>query len=231
MDLKEKVLDYKDEVVKEIQNAVRVRSVKEAPLPGMPFGEGPAKALDHFMDLAKKLGFKAEKFDNYAMHIDMGEGEETLGILAHVDVVPEGDNWTYPPYSGTIADGKIFGRGTLDDKGPAIISLFAMKAIADSGIKLNGLKVDGGAAANNFLMEFQADILGESVKRPTVLETTALGAAYLAGLAVGFWENKNEIKQKWVLDKEFSPNMSKEERDKKYAGWLKAVERTKKWEE
>ena len=137
MDLKEKVLDYKDEVVKEIQNAVRVRSVKEAPLPGMPFGEGPAKALDHFMDLDKKLGFKAEKFDNYAMHIDMGEGKETLGILAHVDVVPEGDNWTYPPYSGTIADGKIFGRGTLDDKGPAIISLFAMKAIADSGIKLN----------------------------------------------------------------------------------------------
>ena len=89
------------------------------------------------MNLAKKLGFKAEKFDNYAMHIDMGEGKETLGILAHVDVVPEGDNWTYPPYSGTIADGKIYGRGTLDDKGPAIISLFAMKAIADSGIKLN----------------------------------------------------------------------------------------------
>ena len=137
MDLKEKVLDYKDEVVKEIQSAVRVKSVKEAPLSGMPFGEGPAKALAHFMDLAKKLGFKAENFDNYAMHIDMGEGEETLGILAHVDVVPEGDNWTYPPYSGTIADGKIFGRGTLDDKGPAIISLFAMKAIADSGVKLN----------------------------------------------------------------------------------------------
>ena len=137
MDLKEKVLEYKDEVVKEIQNAVRVKSVKEAPLPGMPFGEGPAKALDHFMNLAKKLGFKAENFDNYAIHIDMGEGKETLGILAHVDVVPEGDNWTYPPYSGTIADGKIYGRGTLDDKGPAIISLFAMKAIADSGIKLN----------------------------------------------------------------------------------------------
>jgi len=101
----------------------------------------------------------------------------------------------------------------------------------DSGIKLNGLKVDGGAAANNFLIEFQADILGEVVKRPTVLETTALGAAYLAGLATGFWENKEEIKQKWVLDKEFSPNMSQEERDKKYAGWLKAVERSKNWED
>ena len=137
MDLKEKVLGYKDEVVREIQNAVRVRSVKEPALPGMPFGEGPAKALDHFMELGKKLGFKVEKFDNYAMHIDMGDGDETLGILAHVDVVPEGDNWVHPPYGGVIEDGKIFGRGTLDDKGPAIISLYAMKAIADSGIKLN----------------------------------------------------------------------------------------------
>ncbi|MBQ3437042.1 MAG: Sapep family Mn(2+)-dependent dipeptidase, partial [Fusobacterium sp.] len=137
MDLREKVLDYKEEVVKEIQNSIRVKSVKEAPLPGMPFGEGPAKALDHFMDLAAKLGFKAEKFDNYAMHIDMGEGEETLGILAHVDVVPEGDNWEFPPYGGVISDGKIYGRGTLDDKGPAIIALYAMKAINDAGIKLN----------------------------------------------------------------------------------------------
>ena len=137
MTLQERVLSYKDEVVREIQNAVRVRSVKEAALPGMPFGEGPAKALDHFMDLAEKLGFKAEKFDNYAMHIDMGDGEETLGILAHVDVVPEGNNWTYPPYGAEIHDGKIYGRGTLDDKGPAIISLYAMKALKDSGIKLN----------------------------------------------------------------------------------------------
>lgn len=137
MNLKEKVLEYKDEVVKEISEAVKVKSVKEPALPGMPFGEGPAKALDYFMGLAARLGFKAEKFDNYAMHIDMGEGEETLGILAHVDVVPEGDNWQYPPYGGVIADGKIYGRGTLDDKGPAIIALFAMKAIKDAGIKLN----------------------------------------------------------------------------------------------
>lgn len=137
MNLQDRVLNYKDEVVREIQNSVRVRSVKEAPLPGMPFGEGPAKALDHFVALAEKLGFKAEKFDNYAMHIDMGEGEETLGILAHVDVVPEGDNWTYPPYAAEIHDGKIFGRGTLDDKGPAIIALYAMKCLKDAGVPLS----------------------------------------------------------------------------------------------
>ncbi len=101
----------------------------------------------------------------------------------------------------------------------------------DSGIKLSKLKVDGGAAANNFLMEFQADILGTPVERPVVLETTALGAAYLAGLAVGFWKSKDEIKNKWILDKEFEPNMTNEEREKKYAGWKKAVERSRAWEE
>ena len=101
----------------------------------------------------------------------------------------------------------------------------------DSGIKLSNLKVDGGAAANNFLMEFQSDILGVNVRRPVTLETTALGAAYLAGLAVGVWESKDEISAQWKLDREFSANMSDEERNKKYAGWKKAVKRSMAWEE
>lgn len=101
----------------------------------------------------------------------------------------------------------------------------------DSGIKLNTLKVDGGAAANNFLMEFQSDILGVNVRRPVTLETTALGVAYLAGLAVGVWESKEEISSQWKLDREFSTNMSDEERNKKYAGWKKAVKRSMAWEE
>lgn len=101
----------------------------------------------------------------------------------------------------------------------------------DSGIKLSELKVDGGAAANNFLMEFQADILDTRVRRPVTLETTALGAAYLAGLAVGFWESKDEITAQWKLDKEFLPNMNSEERDLKYKGWKKAVKRAMAWEE
>lgn len=101
----------------------------------------------------------------------------------------------------------------------------------DSGIKLASLKVDGGAAANNFLMQFQADILGTSVRRPVTLETTALGAAYLAGLAVGFWENKEEIASKWNLDNEFTPDMEEDVRAKKYRGWKKAVKRALAWEE
>jgi len=100
----------------------------------------------------------------------------------------------------------------------------------DSKIKLNRLKVDGGASANDFLMQFQADILGVPVDRPKVSETTAQGAAYLAGLAVGFWKDKKEIENKWELDKTFEVNMDSEKRQKIYSKWLKAVERSKDWE-
>lgn len=137
MDLQKKVLDYKEEVIKGIQGAVQIKSVQEPAKEGKPFGDGPAEALQYFLDLGKELGFKVENFDNYAGTIEFGEGEETVGILGHVDVVPEGEGWIYPPYSATIADGKIFGRGTLDDKGPSMVCLYAMKAIKDSGVKLN----------------------------------------------------------------------------------------------
>jgi len=100
----------------------------------------------------------------------------------------------------------------------------------DSGIKLQSLKVDGGAVANNFLMQFQSDILGVPVDRPVVTETTALGAAYLAGLAVGYWSDKDEIAKKWNVDKTFTPAMEEEDRNSKYAGWKKAVNRALKWE-
>ena len=83
------------------------------------------------------MGFKVRNLDNYAGHIEFGQGEEIVGILAHVDVVPEGDGWTYPPYGAEIHDGKIFGRSTVDDKGPAVAALYAMKAIKDSGEALN----------------------------------------------------------------------------------------------
>ena len=102
---------------------------------------------------------------------------------------------------------------------------------ADSGIKLQALKVDGGAVANNLLMQFQSDILGVPVDRPVVTETTALGAAYLAGLAVGVWANKEDLIQNWQLNRRFEPTMGAEERAKLYAGWQKAVKRSMDWEE
>jgi glycerol kinase len=102
---------------------------------------------------------------------------------------------------------------------------------ADSGIALSALRVDGGAVSNDFLMQFQADILGVPVERPAVTETTALGAAYLAGLAVGYWSSQEEIAKQWRLERKFSPGMSSDERQTLYRGWKKAVERAKAWAE
>jgi len=99
----------------------------------------------------------------------------------------------------------------------------------DSGIKLKALKVDGGACANNFLMQFQADILGVQVDRPKVIETTALGAAYLAGLAIGYWSSKDDIESNWALSKAFEPAMTEEKRDNLLSGWHEAVNRSMGW--
>mgnify|MGYP001020447976 FL=1 len=145
------------------------------------------------------------------------------------------------PYWDMYARGAIVGL-TRGAKKEHIIRA-ALEAIAyqtrdvleamekDSGIKLSTLKVDGGAVKNNFLMQFQGDILGVPVERPVVNETTALGAAYLAGLAVGYWPSKEEIAGKWAVDRKFQPEMGTEEREKLFAGWKKAVERALKWEE
>ncbi|MGE0865480.1 MAG: glycerol kinase GlpK [Vicinamibacterales bacterium] len=100
----------------------------------------------------------------------------------------------------------------------------------ESGLPLTTLKVDGGAAANAMLLQFQADLLNVTVRRPVVAETTALGAAYLAGLAVGYWKSMDDVASNWALDREFRPAMPKERREKLYAGWKKAVGRSLDWE-
>jgi glycerol kinase len=99
----------------------------------------------------------------------------------------------------------------------------------DSGVHLEVLKVDGGVTANDLCMQIQADILGVPVSRPVVAETTALGAAYAAGLAVGFWQNTDEMRENWNESKRWEPNWSEEQRAKGYEGWKKAVSRTLDW--
>lgn len=145
------------------------------------------------------------------------------------------------PYWDSYARGAILGltRGTSREH----IIRAALECIAyqsrdviesmvkDSGMPLPELRVDGGASANNFLMQFQADIIGQKVVRPVVTETTALGAALLAGLAVGFWKDQEEIAKAWKEDVVFEPTMSLSERDSLYKGWQKAVSRTREWEE
>lgn len=140
------------------------------------------------------------------------------------------------PYWDSDVRGAVFGltRGTTKEhfvratlESLAYQTKDVLSAMeADSGIALKTLRADGGAVKNNFLMQFQSDILNVPVQRPIVNETTALGAAYLAGLAVGYWENQEEIAKQWAVDKTFEPKMSDEERNKLYEGWKKAVHAT-----
>lgn len=128
---------WKDDIVRATQEIVKIRSIEEDSLPGKPFGEGVNQALEYALDLADRLGFFTKNLEGYAGYAEYGNGEETLGILVHLDVVPEGDDWDYPPFGGEIADGKIYGRGTTDDKGPAIAALYALKAVQESGFPMN----------------------------------------------------------------------------------------------
>jgi glycerol kinase len=101
----------------------------------------------------------------------------------------------------------------------------------DAGLRLAHLKVDGGAAVNDALLQFQADLLGVTVRRPVVGETTALGAAYLAGLAVGYWTDTADVSRNWALDREFTPGMPVGRREALYDGWRRAVQRSLRWAE
>ena len=140
------------------------------------------------------------------------------------------------PYWDQNCRGAVFGltRGTTANH----IVRAALEAICyqsrdvleamqkDSGLAIKDLRVDGGAAANDFLCQFQADILGIKVTRPRIIEITSLGAAYLAGLAVGYWKNAEQIKKCWQVDKVFRPILSRPDAEKLYAGWKRAVSRT-----
>lgn len=127
-------MDYFKRILAEISEIIKINSEEDIPEPGAPFGKGPRKALDHFLQLAKNLGFQTRNIDGYAGEVIFGEGEE-FAILAHLDVVPAGSGWTHDPYGGEIdySSRRIWGRGTMDDKGPAVITLFALKALKDEG--------------------------------------------------------------------------------------------------
>ena len=139
------------------------------------------------------------------------------------------------PYWNQYARGTVFGltRGTTKEhliratlESIAYQSSDVFRAMEeDAGVEIKGLKVDGGASANNFLMQFQADIMNTYVRRPFCIETTALGAAYLAGLATGYYENKDEIRKNWQLGRLFEPDMEGDKREKKLRDWKRAVTR------
>ena len=126
---------HKDEMIEDLRGILRIRSLEnlEESAPGAPFGSEVDKCLNTALKTAEKLGFKASSLDGYCGIIDEGQGEELFGVLCHIDVVPEGEGWIYPPYAAEIHDGKIYARGALDDKGPAIAAMYALKAVKESG--------------------------------------------------------------------------------------------------
>lgn len=128
--------DYIDNegMLRTLCECISIKSVKAEPEKGMPYGRGIYRALDYILKTADKMGFKTKNIDGYAGYIEYGEGEEMVGVLGHIDVVPEGSGWNTEPFAGVVDDVKITGRGALDDKGPVVAALYALKAVKDAGI-------------------------------------------------------------------------------------------------
>ncbi|MET1013452.1 MAG: dipeptidase PepV [Paenisporosarcina sp.] len=129
----------KHELISDLQQLIQIPSVLDESLATdiYPFGPEPYRALEWLLKQGESEGMKIKDVDHIAGHIEMGEGEEILGILGHVDVVPAGKGWTYPPFEGTVVGNKLFGRGSIDDKGPTMAAWMAMKMVKDAGIQLD----------------------------------------------------------------------------------------------
>ena len=127
---------YRETYIETLREWVKIPSVRSEAEEGAPFGREIRRMLDRAMTDARKLGFPVRDFDGYACDITLGDAEEKIAVLGHLDVVPVGDGWTRPPFDGVMENGRMYGRGTNDDKGPALASLFAMKAIKEAGIPL-----------------------------------------------------------------------------------------------
>ena len=177
-----------------------------------------------------KLVEKASDTEAYAEEVEDTNGVYMVPAFTGLGA-PHWDQYARGTIVGLTRGAKKahFIRATLESL--AYQTYDVLKAMQDdSGIELKALRVDGGACANNFLMQFQADILGVDVFRPEVIETTALGAAYLAGLAVGYFKNKDEVTKNWALSRSFEPKMSEEKRNELLNGWHEAVKRSLGWE-
>lgn len=136
MDLNERVLAMEEELLACLQKNLRIPSVQGEAAEGAPYGIEVRRSLDHVLAAAEKLGFRTENVDGHLGWCEYGEGEEMVAVLGHLDVVPAGDGWSFDPWGGEIKDGRIWGRGTMDDKGPSIAALFALAALRDSGLPI-----------------------------------------------------------------------------------------------
>lgn len=154
---------YKDEIINSTKELIKIKSVSGESKPDAPFGEGPRLTLDKALEIASNLGFNTTNLDGYIGYAEYGKGKDYVAVLAHLDVVPEGEGWIYPPYGGEIHDGKIYGRGSSDDKGPAVAALYALKAVKDSNLSISkrvrvifGTTEETGAGDVEYYLEKEA---------------------------------------------------------------------------
>lgn len=161
---------HKDEMVRSLQEVVTVRSVNAPPQPGMPYGPACARMLEQILATCRAMGFETVNVDNHCGYAQYGTGDEVVMVFSHFDVVAEGEGWLYPPFSGEIHDNCVWGRGTLDNKGPGIASLYGLRAIRENGLPVKrqirmvfGIDEESGMRdAQYYLQKCGAPLLGFS---------------------------------------------------------------------
>lgn len=166
MELYERIEQSKDALIQDLQGCIRIPSVEALDDgSGYPYGEQVHRCLHYMLDTAARLGFSVHNMDEQVGWCEYGQGDEMVGVLCHLDIVPEGDGWTVPPYEGRVIDGRIYGRGTMDDKGPALCALYALKALRDAGLPLKrrvrilfGLNEETGSADIKYYLAHGGEI-------------------------------------------------------------------------
>ena len=134
MDCKPYLRAHADELIESLAALIRIPSVEGAPAENAPYGREVARCLDEALSLCEKLGFRTHNMDHRVGWCEYGEGEEMIAVLGHLDVVPAGDGWTESePFSGEVKNGRIYGRGAMDDKGPVVAAVYALAALKDAG--------------------------------------------------------------------------------------------------
>ena len=136
MELYELIEKNKEGLIRDLQGCIQIPSIQAEDDSGYPYGEQVHRCLHYVLDAARALGFRVHNMDEQVGWCEYGEGEEMVAVLSHLDVVPEGDGWTVPPYGGDVIDGKLYGRGSMDDKGPAMCALYGLLAIKEAGLPL-----------------------------------------------------------------------------------------------
>lgn len=137
MDLNKRIDSMKDDIINTTKELIKFKSVEGKAEIGAPYGKEVAGCLDRALEISKGLGFKTVNLDGYVGYAEYGDSSDYVGVLGHLDIVPEGDGWKYPPFASEIHDGKLYARGAMDDKGPLVSALYGLKAVMDEGVRLS----------------------------------------------------------------------------------------------